>query len=122
MTAAELPGRAEVELVLEEVGRLGRAAHAVLAHPRLEQGDRERALLRLLDHAKRSPVPALACETLLRQIDASLDGTLHEPPRPIGDGWARRQRVLRALGLAVCPTCGGNVADEATIKRLEGVA
>lgn len=56
--------------------------------------------------------------TVLRQLDASIDGTLHEPPRALGDGWARRQRAMRALGYLVCPACGGSIADEATVRRL----
>lgn len=120
--SAELPGRAEVDEILAELEALGRAAHAVLAHPRLPQADRERGMLQLLARAKASPVPQLAAEAIMRQLDASLDGTLHEPARPVGDGWSRRQRVLRALGYVRCPTCGGAVADEATLPRLEGVA
>jgi hypothetical protein len=121
MTQA-LPGRAEVDALLEELEAIARAAHALLAHPRLEQADRERGLLQLLVQAKASRVPQLACEAILRQIDAALDGTLYEPPRPVGDGWARRQRVLRGLGYARCPTCRSEVADERAIWRLEGSA
>ncbi|GIU98771.1 MAG: hypothetical protein KatS3mg014_0387 [Actinomycetota bacterium] len=73
----------------------------------------------LLGAAKRSKVPSLACEALLRQLDASIEGTLHEPPRPLGDGWARRQRVMRALGYTTCPACGGHIAGEQTVRRLE---
>jgi hypothetical protein len=100
----------------------GRAAHAILAHPRLSQADRERGLRQLLAHARRSKVPTLACEAILRQLDASIDGALHEPPRPIGDGWTRRQRVLRAMGYSSCPTCAGAIADEGTLHRLQGVS
>jgi hypothetical protein len=120
--SAELPGRVEVEQTLAEVEALGAAAHAVLAHPSLTQADRERGLLQLLARAKASSVPQLACEAILRQIDAALDGTLYEPPRPVGDGWARRQRVLRALGYTTCPTCAAAVADERTLRRLEEVS
>jgi hypothetical protein len=109
-----------VDETLAELEALGAAAHALLAHPSLTQADRERGLLQLLARAKASRVPQLAAEALLRQLDASLDGTLREPARPIGDGWAPRQRVLRALGYATCPTCAAAVADERTIRRLEG--
>jgi hypothetical protein len=110
-----------VDETLREVEALGAAAHALLAHPSLTPAERERGLLQLLDKAKRSRVPSLAAEAVMRQLDASLDGTLHEPPRPLGDGWARRQRVLRGLGYVRCPTCRSEVADEPTIRRLEGV-
>lgn len=111
---------AEVEQALAEVDRVAAVAHALLAHPGLHQAERERGLLQLFAGAKRSRVPALACEAVIRQIDASIDGTLHEPPRPLGDGWGRRQRAMRALGYVTCPACGGTIADEETVRRLEG--
>jgi hypothetical protein len=122
VTGAMLSGRDEVDAALAHLQAFGQAAHVLLAHPDLSQAERERGLMHLLAHAKRSRVPTLACEAILRQIDASLDGTLSEPPRPIGDGWARRQRVLRSLGYSRCPTCAAVVAGEDTISRLEGAA
>jgi hypothetical protein len=109
----------EVREALDTLERITDLAHRVLKNGRLSEEERERALMQLLDAAKRSRTPSLAAEAILRQVDASIDGTLHEPPRPIGDGWARRQRVLRALGYATCPACGGSIADEATVRRLE---
>ncbi len=110
----------KVEVALDEVERIGDLAHRILRSRALDQRDRERALVSLLATAKRSSVPSLAAEAILRQLDASIDGTLHEPPRPVGDGWARRQRAMRALGHVRCPTCASTIADEIELERLEG--
>lgn len=112
------PLPAEVDEALAQLEQIGAVAGALLGHRGLTDAERERGLLQLLAHAKRSAVPSLAAEAILRQLDASIDGTLHEPPRPLGDGWARRQRVLRAMGYRRCPTCAAEIGEEVTIRRL----